>query len=388
MHKRSLISVFAAIVAVMLLGLFASGFIRLPSSPSPISAYFTYTDGDLTGMKGVSRDGSKLDAAQVYAWETRAFDAVGATKTNETNASKLYASLAAGQRDFAALSWKVSGGFNGSFSPVSRGVICRFIKDVCPALPQDGDAYSKKLADIILAKLDERNAADANATEFETKVGPQYWHGKKPYPNLKVGNWKTWLLDSPSQFRLPEPSAASGTPLMAEQVKIVRDTATGLTDKQRSAVAYWAGNPGTKTPPGQWMEISSDFTRGKKLPLESLLLERSTLAMAIADTIIADYDTKYTYWSPRPSNVEPKLVTLMPTPNNPGYPSTQAAISGASDEVLTHFFPEETTRWLKVADESTNSRLWASIHFAMDDEGGFALGQNVGKQAVKASLSR
>ena len=51
--------------------------------------------------------------------------------------------------------------------------------------------------------------------------------------------------------------------------------------------------------------------------------------------MIAAWDTKYTYHRPRPSEFDPSLTTVLPTPHSPAYPSEQAVAAGAASTVMT-----------------------------------------------------
>ena len=121
--------------------------------------------------------------------------------------------------------------------------------------------------------------------------------------------------------------------------------------------------------------------------LEKILLLRSVLAMTLADTEIAAMDSKYTYWVKRPFMRDNTILTFMPTPNHPSYPSEHAAIAGAGAAFLETFFPQE--RWAALSREAANSRIWSGIHFPMDAEKGLALGREIAEKVLQdVSLTR
>ncbi len=62
--------------------------------------------------------------------------------------------------------------------------------------------------------------------------------------------------------------------------------------------------------------------------------------VAIADSSIAVWDAKYTWWTSRPITEDPDLKTLIPTPPYPAYPSGYSAVMGAGSTVIGHYFPE------------------------------------------------
>ena len=93
----------------------------------------------------------------------------------------------------------------------------------------------------------------------------------------------------------------------------------------------------------------------------------------MADGFICCWDAKYTYWSERPITADPSLDVLIPTPPFPSYTSGHSTISTAAGAVLGHLFPRDAAALAARADEAQNSRLWAGIHFPIDNEMG-ALG--------------
>jgi PAP2 superfamily protein len=202
------------------------------------------------------------------------------------------------------------------------------------------------------------------------------------FKGIDTGSWKTWLVQSGNQFRLPPP-AGYGSPEDQKQLQAVKDIFQHLTDKQKKAIAFWATGPGTKTAPGMWLKFASDAMQESSMRLEKILLLRSVLAMILADTEIAAMDSKYTYWVKRPFMRDNTILTFMPTPNHPSYPSEHAAIAGAGAAFLETFFPQQKERWAALSREATNSRIWSGIHFPMDAEQGLALGREIAEKVLQ-----
>ncbi|HWY73969.1 MAG TPA: vanadium-dependent haloperoxidase, partial [Verrucomicrobiae bacterium] len=133
------------------------------------------------------------------------------------------------------------------------------------------------------------------------------------------------------------------------------------------------------------------------------------LNLAIADSVIAFYDAKYTYnfWRPvtairagdmdnNPNTVgDPNwLPEVSKTAPDPSYPGAHAVLSAAGAEVLTSFFGSDdfafsvTSEVLPgversfasfpaAAQEATLSRIFAGQHFRFDLTAGARLGQEV-----------
>jgi len=143
------------------------------------------------------------------------------------------------------------------------------------------------------------------------------------------------------------------------------------------------------------------------------------LNLALADSVIAFYDAKYTYnfWRPvtairaagtddNPGTVaDPNwLPEFGKTTPDPSYPGAHAVISAAAATVLNSFFRSHrfdfrvTSEVLGVersfksfsaaADEATLSRIFAGVHFRSDLTSGQQLGREVAHFAIDNFLTR
>lgn len=100
-------------------------------------------------------------------------------------------------------------------------------------------------------------------------------------------------------------------------------------------------------------------------------------SVAAIDASIACWDAKYTYWAMRPSQLDPDLKTVFPNPNHPSYPSAHSCITGAVMDVLGHLFPSEAPALTDMAQQASDARLLAGIHFRSDIVTGLQLGHRV-----------
>ena len=105
-------------------------------------------------------------------------------------------------------------------------------------------------------------------------------------------------------------------------------------------------------------------------------------SVAMADAFICCWDAKYTYWTARPITADPSLDVLIPTPPFPSYTSGHSTISAAAATVLGHLFPRDAADLAARAEEAKNSRLWAGIHFPIDNEMGALGGGMIGRLVV------
>jgi membrane-associated phospholipid phosphatase len=205
-----------------------------------------------------------------------------------------------------------------------------------------------------------------------------HWTGENPVTPL-AGTWQTWVLTSGDQFRPPAPPAYDSEQMQIELTALKTFTPTFATT---AAAFFW------QSPAGG---IPYIYNNASRLLFENRLdnnppqAARIYAAMSVAqhDAYLGCYDAKYTYWSMRPSQVDPEFKPLFPNPNFPSYPSAHGCGSGAVATVLAAFFPADADALIKGAEEAGNSRLWAGIHFQSDVDAGLALGKAVGELVVE-----
>ncbi len=101
------------------------------------------------------------------------------------------------------------------------------------------------------------------------------------------------------------------------------------------------------------------------------------LAATWFDVFIASQDAKFAYWYLRPHQLDPGIVPLFPVPNFPSYPSNHSSFSTARAEVLAYLFPTRAEFIRALGKEAGDSRIWAGIHYQMDNEVGVQLGRSV-----------
>jgi hypothetical protein len=193
-----------------------------------------------------------------------------------------------------------------------------------------------------------------------------------------AGNWKTWVLTSGAQFRLPAPpdAAASRTELAQLQtLASQRDAASA------ERVHFWdSGAPGyrwdviTRAELGKHGVTNASATTSRELSL---------VDVAIYDATIAAWDSKYAYNRPRPSEANPSLDTLVATPNSPAYPAEHAVVAAAASSVLGYLFPDDAESFTRMADEAAQSRVLAGVQYPSDVSAGTDLGHRVAERVIE-----
>jgi len=191
----------------------------------------------------------------------------------------------------------------------------------------------------------------------------------------QAGQWHTWLLTSGSQFRPGPPPDAATTQSELDQLHALaaqRDNAS------LDQIAFWD----TGAPSYRWNELA--VTEALKHNLNNNYATRALalVNVAIADSMVATWDAKYTYQRPRPGDADPTLTAVVAIPSSPSYPSEHAAAAAAASTVLAYVFPDDTQLFADEADEASRSRLVAGVQYPSDIAAGLELGRAVGALAI------
>ncbi len=203
---------------------------------------------------------------------------------------------------------------------------------------------------------------------------------KMPYSPM-AGDWKRWILQQNEVFTVPLPPVI-GSKEELNELRIVKEAIAKRDEAWNKKIIYWQGIPGTETPSGIWQNILHD--ESKELHLNELTYSRyqKILAQSLADSFMECWKVKYTYWTARPSMRIPGIITSMPDPPFPSYVSGHSTVSSTAAYVLGYLIPSKKEKFLSLAEEARDSRLYAGIHFQVDNEQGFLLGEKIGEKIV------
>ncbi len=192
----------------------------------------------------------------------------------------------------------------------------------------------------------------------------------------RAGRWKTWVLTSGRQLRVPPP------PDRAVTVGEVRELQT-LTARRdataRALIGFWD----TGAPPYRWNEIAINEALKNNLPSNPASRVLALVHVAIYDATVATWSAKYVYRRPRPSDIDHSLVTVVPNPQSPSYPSEHAAAAGAASAVLAYLFPDDARFFAEKANEAVRSRLLAGVQYPSDIRAGLELGRSVAALVIE-----
>ncbi|MGZ2502816.1 phosphatase PAP2 family protein [Rhizobium leguminosarum] len=187
-----------------------------------------------------------------------------------------------------------------------------------------------------------------------------------------AGTWKTWVITSGKDFRVPPPPDTSATELEQLHDLVAKNHA-----QVAAKITFWdAGSPGYR-----WIDlVNNRVLTGQPIPNAHRIY--TYLTMAMYDATIAAWESKYFYNRPRPSEADATLPTALPTPRSPSYPSEHAAAAGAAATVLSYFFPDEASSFQAMAEEAAQSRVLAGVQFPSDSSAGLELGRRVAEQVI------
>lgn len=275
-------------------------------------------------------------------------------------------------------------------SRVMAGVAYPSDADVGLALGQD---VGKRVVDYAMA-----DNSDATFDASTMPTGPGIWTGEPVLPAM--GSWKTWVLESPDQFR-PDPPPAPDSPEREAEIAEVKGYPRDA--HPFTELWFWPQDPAGRPSPDS-APFSSNQAVFYYAPVLHFLWEpelaqkifeyrwdtnppRAARAYALVsiasyDSTIACWEAKFFYWTARPNQFDPAITTILPTYPIPDYPSGHSTGLAATARVLSYLFPRDEQFFQSRAEENAASRVWAGIHFRSAATAGLQLGSDVGDAVI------
>jgi membrane-associated phospholipid phosphatase len=170
---------------------------------------------------------------------------------------------------------------------------------------------------------------------------------------------------------------------MRQEVAAVKSAVKKITRAQLSTVYKWADGVNTPTPPGHWDFIADSYIAAANFSEVRAARALALVNMALHDAAVGCWDAKYAYFSPRPSQLDPSIRTVVGLPNFPSYTSGHSTFSAAAADVLSYLFPSGTAYFESERDEAAMSRLYGGIHYPADIEVGKVHGSRIAGYTVR-----
>jgi membrane-associated phospholipid phosphatase len=254
------------------------------------------------------------------------------------------------------------------------------------SFPSDVDAGAELGRRAAMAAL-EKGRQDGAEDPWKGSVpgGQGQWSGTNPVMP-QAAKWKTWLLKTGDEFRPPAPPAFDSPEFKAEMAQVRGFQRTPTTNAQ---ALFWEVAVGGLRNFDYWNEHAGRLLleHGQAGDAPRAARVFALLNAAFYDAGVACWDAKYTYWTIRPSQLDPDFKTVFQNPNHPSYPSAHVCYSMTSAVVLSHLFPRDASKMMALGRESGDSRIWAGIHYPMDITAGQQLAERVAERTIEWAKS-
>lgn len=267
------------------------------------------------------------------------------------------------------------------------------------ASPSDiaaGLALGQAVAQIFLTRAgsDGMKAATGTTAQWQAIASAVAAKGETPWLSQEIpprppmlpffGNVKAWMM-TPANIvsERPGPPPSTSSTEMAQETAAVKKTIANLTSDQLAIAQKWQDGVSTYTPPGHWNAIAVPYITAAKFSEVRAARALALVDMALMDAAVACWDTKYTYYNPRPEQMDPSIKTVIGLPNFPSYTSGHSTFSASAAEVLSYLFPSGASSFAALRDEAAISRLYGGIHYNIDNETGKDHGKRVGDYTVR-----
>ncbi len=282
----------------------------------------------------------------------------------------------------------------------------------------NGVALGKQVAaDIITARANDNSGREEAYSEG---TAPGEYRFVPGFNFVNMPHWRTvkpFALTSPAQFRVKSPPALTSKEY-ARAFEEVRRNGGKQSDARTRDESHYAAFWYELSDIG-WNRIARVVSQQHPQDLWATARTFALLNAVLADSYIAGWDSKlhYDFWRPitairlaaedgnRATMPAPTWEPFLTTPPVQDYPSTHSVLGSAAAVVLAHAFgrddiafsfaslsadstnPVRSFRsFSAAARENAESRVMAGIHFRFAVEAGLALGQEIGRYAVKSVL--
>lgn len=275
-----------------------------------------------------------------------------------------------------------------------------------------GRAWGEEVAQDILAWRSTDGLSDS--FPFLGGTNPGQWRSLNnpptSMPNPQLATMVPFAMTLPTQFRTAGPPALTSAQYAAdvEEVRVIGKSNSSSRTPEQTAIALFWTDPGVL----HWNRIALTALGDQELNLLETARLFTDLNIALADGMIANWDTKiaYNFWRPttairmadtdgNPLTIaDPTWTPLFSPPNFPEYSSNHAVVSTAAAVVLAAFLgdnhtfthvslsvgtsPRTHTSFSAAATEAVESRIYGGIHFRSGCNDGILQGFNIGQYVL------
>jgi hypothetical protein len=190
-----------------------------------------------------------------------------------------------------------------------------------------------------------------------------------------AAGWRTWVLASGKELRLPPPDTQA-TAAELQELRALAGQRDAATLERIRSWDFWS-------PAHRWNEMLTDAAVANNMGVPTIRAY-TMLNVALADAMVAAWDSKYAHKRRRPNEADTHLHTAIPAPRSPSYPCEYSVAAGAGATVLAHLFPKDAARFAEAAEEAARSRVLAGVVYPSDARAGLDLGRAVGGRVIEA----
>ena len=188
--------------------------------------------------------------------------------------------------------------------------------------------------------------------------------------------WRTWVLSSGSQFRLPPPPDAAATRAELDQLRAM---AAAREPEALVRMGWWA----SVAPAYRWNQVALEEALAAGLNANVASRHLALLHTALSDAMVAAWDSKEAHRRPRPSAADPSFTPALPPPATPSYPDEHAVAGAVAAAILGEIFPARAEAFVQRANEAGRMRLLAGHAYPSDVAAGTELGRKVAAAALE-----
>jgi hypothetical protein len=321
---------------------------------------------------------------------------------------------------------QITGGPLREFNLLEGQIHSELSATVSPEVLAQSEAYGRQVAEAVLQWSTGDGGSEGYLRNvdrgFVTTSDTGLWQPTPPdyLPPLQP-SWglnRTMALTAGNDCSPPEPpeySTESSSRFYREALEVY-ETVRNLTDEQTEIARFWSDDAGaTPTPPGHWVSVATEALANEEYNLAEASQLYARLGIALSDSFVACWNTKYTYNVLRPVTYIQELIDNewgvqsaagpVQTPPFPEYTSGHSVQSRAAAEVLTAYFgdsyrftdithvdlgfaPRTFASFQQAAAEAAISRLYGGIHYRSAIEEGLGQGACIGKRVMELQFEK